>query len=146
MLMESSREISREISKIKKINKSLMLLIMVGKMASIFTQLYIVKTASIYIFFPHLLHAVPFTSHPLLWAHVEIFMVIFICGTHRPNVQWSFCLPVSRWKSNNQFQCNLKLKVKMSILLFGFPHWSLAVQNVGTHYADVHKLPQHVLP
>ena len=33
----------KEVSKIKKINKSLMLLIMVGNMASIFTQVYIAE-------------------------------------------------------------------------------------------------------
>ena len=75
-----------------------MLLIMVGNMASIFTQVYIAKVTSIYSFFPHLLHTVPFTSLSLLWAHVDIFMVIFICSCHRPNVQWGFCLPFSRWK------------------------------------------------
>ena len=66
MLMKSFGEISREVSKIKKIIKSLMLLIMVGNMASIFTQVYIAKATPIYIFFPHLLHAVPFTSLSLL--------------------------------------------------------------------------------
>ena len=69
-----------------------MLLIMVGNMASIFTQVYIAKVTPIYSFFPHLLHTVPFTSLSLLWAHVDIFMVIFICSCHRPNVQWGFCL------------------------------------------------------
>ena len=123
-----------------------MLLMIVGNVASIFTQVYIAKATSIYSFFPHLLHTVPFTSLPLLWAHVDIFMFIFICSCHRPNVQWGFCLCFSRWKSSNQSQCNLKSKVKMSILLFGLPCWSLAVQNVGIHYARVHKIPEDVLP
>ena len=123
-----------------------MLLIMVGNMASIFTQVYIAKVTLVYSFFPYLLHTVPFTSLSLLWAHVDIFMVIFICSCHRPNVQWGFCLPFSRWKSSNQFHCNLKLKVKMSIFHFGLPCWSLAVQNVGIHYAAVHKIPEDVLP
>ena len=53
-------------SKNKKKLKKLMMLIMVGNMASIFTQVYIAKAAPIYIFFHHLPHTVPFTSLPLL--------------------------------------------------------------------------------
>ena len=43
-----------------------MLLIMVGNMASIFTQAYIAKVTPIYSFFPQLHHTVPFTSLSLL--------------------------------------------------------------------------------
>ena len=60
-----------------KIIKSLMLLIMVGKMASILTQMYSVKVTLIYSFFPHLLHTLPFTSFSLLWACVNIFIIVF---------------------------------------------------------------------
>ena len=102
---------------------------MVGNMASIFTEVYIAKVTPIYGFFPHLLHTVQFTSLSLLWGHVDIFMVIFICSCYRPNVEWGFCLPFSKWKSNNQSNCNLKSKVKKNILLFVLPCWSLAVQN-----------------
>ena len=102
----------------KKLNKSLLLLIMVGNKESIFTQVYIAKVTPIYIFFPHLQHTVPFTSLSLLWAHVNIFKVIFICSCHRPNVQWCFCLPFSRLKSSYQFHCNLRSKVKMNILFW----------------------------
>ena len=83
-----------------------MFLIMVGNMASIFTQVHIAETKPIYSFFPHLLHTVPFTFLSLLWAHASIFMAIFICSCHRPNVQWGFCLPFPRWKSSNQSHCN----------------------------------------
>ena len=61
-----------------------MLLIKVGNMESTLTQVYIAKVTPIYSFFPHLLHTVPFTSLSLLWAHVDIFMVIFICRYHSP--------------------------------------------------------------
>ena len=54
-----------------------MLLIMVGNMASIFTQVYMAKVTPIYSFFPHLLHTVPFTSLSPLWTHVDIFMIVF---------------------------------------------------------------------
>ena len=37
-------------------------------------------------------------------------------------------------------------KVKMSILLFGLPCWSLTIKNVGIHYASIHKIPEDVLP
>ena len=107
-----------------------MLLIMVGNMASIFMQVYIAKASPIYHFFPHVLHTVPFISLSLLWDHVDIFMVLFICSCHRPNVQWGFCLPFPRWKSNNQSHCNLKLKVKMSILLF----WCALLKFYNTKY------------
>ena len=40
----------------------------------------------------------------------------------------------------------LKLNVKRSILLFGFPFWSLAIQNVGIHNAAVYRTPEVVLP
>ena len=123
-----------------------MLLIMVGNMVSIFTQVYIEKVTPIYSFFPHLLHTVPFTSFSLLWAHVDVFMVIFICSCHRPYVQWGFCLPFTGWKSSNQSHCNLKSKVRISIFPFGLPCWSLSVQNVSIHYAGVHKRPEDVLP
>ena len=75
---------------------------------------------------------------------MDIFMAIFICSCHRPSVQWGFCLPFSIWKSNNHSHCNHKSKVKHTF--FGLPSWSLAVQNVGIHYAGVHKLPEDVLP
>ena len=52
----------------------------------------------------------------------------------------------SRWKSSNQSHCNLKSNVKMSIHLFGLPCWSLVVQNIGIHYAGVHKIPWDVFP
>ena len=52
--------------KSKKLNESMILLIMAGNMASIFTQVYITKVTPIYSFFPHLLHTVPFTSISLL--------------------------------------------------------------------------------
>ena len=123
-----------------------MLLIMVGNMASIFTQVYSAKVTSICSFFPHLLHTVPFTSLSLLWALVDIFMLLFNGSCHRPNVQWGFCLPSSRWKSSNQSHCNLKSKIKMSILLFGLPCCRLAVQGVDIHYAGVHIIPEDVLP
>ena len=123
-----------------------MLFIMVGNMASIFTQVYIAKVTSIYNFFPHLLYTLPFTYLSLLWGLVDIFMAIFIWSCHRPNVQWGFCLPFSRWKSSNQSHFNLKSKIKISILLFGLPYQSLAVQNVGIHHAGVHKISENVLP
>ena len=119
---------------------------MVGNMASIFTQMYIGKATAIYSFSSHLLHTLPFTSPSLLLVHVDIFMVVFICSCHRPNVHWGFCLPFSWWKSSNQSHCNLKSKVKISILLFGLPCCSLAIWNVGIHYAGVHKVPEDVLP
>ena len=73
-------------------------------------------------------------------------MAIFICSCNRPSAPWSFCLPFSRWRSSIQCHCNLKAKAKISILLFGLPCWSLAVQNVSIHYAGVHKIPGDVLP
>ena len=45
------------------------------------------------------------------------------------NVQWSFCLLFSIWKSSNQSHFNLKSKVKMSIFLFGLPCWSLSISK-----------------
>ena len=36
--------------------------------------------------------------------------IVFICSCDRPNVQGGFCLPFSRWKSNNQSHCNLQSK------------------------------------
>ena len=118
----------KEVSRIKKLNKSLMLVIMVGNMASIFTQVYIAKMTPIYSFFSRLLHTVPFTSLSLLWVHVDIFMVIFISSCHIPNVQWGFCLPFSRWKSSNQSHSNLKLKVMMNIL----PFWIALLKSCST--------------
>ena len=109
-------------------------------MASIFTEEYTAMATSIYNFFPHMLHTVPFTSLFLLWALVDI------CSCHSLNVQWGFCFLFSRWKSSNQSHCNLKSKVKMSIPLFGLPCWSLAVQNVGIHYPDAQKISEDVLP
>ena len=123
-----------------------MLLNVVGNMTSIFTQVYIAKMTLLYSFFPYVLHTVPFTSLSLLFAHVDIFMVVFICNCHRPSVQSGFCHPFSWWKSSNQSHCNLKLKVKMSILLFCLPCWILTMQNVCIHYAGVHKIPEDVLP
>ena len=123
-----------------------MLLIMVGNMLSIFTQVYSTKATLLYSFFLNLLHKFPFTYLSLLWTHVDIFMAIFICSCHRPNVQWGFCLHFSRWKSSNQSYFNLKSTVRISILLFGLPCRSLAVQNVGIHYAGIHKIPEDALP
>ena len=106
-------------------------------MASISIQVYIAKAMPIHSFFPHLLHT----------AYVDIFMVIFVYSCHRPNVQLGSCLPFSRWKSSNQSHCNLKSEVKISLILFGLPGWSLVGQNVGIHYAGgVHKIPEDVLP
>ena len=126
---------------------------MVGNMTSIFTQVCIAKVTPIYSFLPHLLHTVPFTYLFLLLANVGIFMIESVkaanenfCSVHRPNVQWGFSLPFSWWKSSNQSHCNLKLKVKMRLLLFALPCWSLATQNVGIHYAGVHKIPEDILP
>ena len=34
----------------------------------------------------------------------------------------------------------------MSMLLFGLLCWSLAAQNIGIHYAGVHKIPEDGLP
>ena len=85
-----------------------MFLIMVGNIASIFTQVYIAKMTPIYNFFPHLLYTVPFASLSLLWAHVDIFMVVFICNFHRPSVQWGFCLHFSWWNFSNKSHCSQK--------------------------------------
>ena len=91
---------------------------MVGNMASIFTQIYITQVTSIYSFFPHLLHTVPFTSLSLLWVNVDIFIVVFIYSCHDTYVQWGFCLLFSWWQSSKQFNCNLESEVKMTLLLF----------------------------
>ena len=80
----------------------------------------------------HHLHLFP--SLRPLWT---FSWFIFICSCHRPNVQWGFCLPFSKWKSSNQSHCNLKSNVMMNILIFGLTCWSLAVQNVDIHYAGV---------
>ena len=116
-----------------------MLLIMVVNMASIFTQVYNAKMTLIYNFFPQLLHTVLFASLSFHWANVDIFMVVFICSCHRPNAQWGFHLPFSWWLLSNQSHCNLKSKVKMSILPLGLTCWNPTIQNVGIHYAGVQK-------
>ena len=131
--------------RLKKIRR-LMLLIMVGNVASIFTQLYGAKVTPICSFFPHLLYTVPFTSLSLLWGPVDIFMVVFICSCHRPHVHWGFCLPSFWWKSSNQSHCNFKSYVKMNILLCDLACWSLTMQNVDIFYTGVHKMLEDVLP
>ena len=72
----------------KKFNKSSMLLIMVGDMASIFTKVYITKATPIYSFFPHLLHTVPFTSLPFfesMWTFLLLFSFAAVTG---PMYSW----------------------------------------------------------
>ena len=105
-----------------------------------------VKVTSIHSFFANFLHTVAFTSLPFLWTHADIFMVVFICSCHRYHVQWGFCLPFSWLKSRNQSHCNVKMKIKVGILLIGLSCWSITMENEGMHYAGVHKIPDDVLP
>ena len=83
MLMKSSGEISREVSIIKKLNKSLMLLIIVCNMASVFTQMYIAKATSLYILFLicctqcHL-HLFPFFEP--IWTFLLLFSFAAVTG------------------------------------------------------------------
>ena len=64
-----------------------MLLIMVGNVAYIFTQVYTVNVTFIQSFFHNFLCTMSFTYLSLLQAYVDIFMVVFICSCCRPNVQ-----------------------------------------------------------
>ena len=117
---------------------------MLGNIASIFTQVYIAKVTSIFIFFPHLLYTVPFTSLSLfepMWTFSWLFSFATVTGS-----MYSRAFAFSRWRYSSQSHCKLKLIVKRSILLFGLSCWSPAVQNVGIHYAGVHKIPEDVPP
>ena len=75
----------------------------------------------------------------ILWSHVDISIAVFIQSCQKLHLQWGFCLPFSLWRSNNQAHCNHKLKVKMSILLFGLSCQSVTIQNEGIHYVAVIK-------
>ena len=100
----------------------------------------------IYSFFPHLLHIVPFTSLSLLWPMWTFPWLFSFAAVTGPIYSGpSACLSLDE-KSSNQSHCNLKSEVKMSILLFGLTCWSLAAQNLGIHFAGVHKIPEDVLP
>ena len=108
MHMTTFWEILREIK--KTINKSIMLLIMVGNMASIFTQVYIAKATPIYSFSPHLLHTMPFTSLPFfqpIWASSWLFSFAAVTGLMYSGAS---AFLFSWWKSSNQSHCNLKFK------------------------------------
>ena len=61
-----------------------MLLIMVGNMASICTQVYIAKTTPIHSFFPYLMHIVLFTfltSLESMWTFSWLFSFAAVTGS-----------------------------------------------------------------
>ena len=118
---------------------------MVGNMASIFTQVYIANVTPIYTFFPHLLHALQYTSLSLLWAHVDIFLVVFICSCHGSNVQWDFCLPFFLMKVQQPIPLQSQIQSENEFTSVWFVLLKSPMWNVGIHYVDVHKIPEDVL-
>ena len=86
------------------------------------------------------LHVLPFFES--IWTFSWLFWLAAVIGP----ISMGSCLPFSWWKSGNQSHCNLKSKVKMSILHFGLHCWSFTMQNLGNHYSCVHKIPQDALP
>ena len=113
-----------------------MLLIAVGNVASFFRQIYMAQVTPIQFF---LICCIQCHLHlySFFWPMCTSLWLFSFATVTGP--MYSVCLPFSWWKSSNQSHCNLKSS-------FGLFWTGLTIQNVGTQYAVVHKIPEDVLP
>ena len=118
-----------------------MLLIMVGNVVSIFTQVYITKVTPIQFLCSFAAYNAIYISF-LSLSPCQHFHGCFICYCHRLLCTVGFLLSFFLIKIQQSFPLQSRVKSMMNILPFRFSWWSLTIQNVGIHYAGVHKIPE----